>query len=590
MVKLRLFALTLLLMPTASSFAQDVPTPAPLEYGRVLDIEKRRVVTADKKVSDATMTCDILIVGGGLGGVAAAEAAAARGYSVIITEPTRSIGGQLTSQLVCPPDENSHIEKPNGPSTARWRALREQARSHYAKLPGIVPGREKNVGACWVSRISAMPDVWEKAIRDRLAPHIEASRIKKIMTRHQIRSVARLSGNGRFNYADFVDLDTGKVTRIGASFLLDATEDGIAMTLAGMPTVIGQEAQSEHQEPHAPEVAHPEWVQSFTYCFLMKWEAQPNAMLASRPPEYDYFNGLGEYTLDYVYRGQTPEPFSVTYKVLEKTTAKTPLGDRNYLPFWTYRRLLAADSFAGGMVPINDIALINWRGNDFHEESYLDKPLDEQVRILERGRQFAQGFANWLQTECPRDDGMGKGYPEMRLLTGADQPGVGEDGFALHPYIRESRRLKARFTLTENHLLAPKDNPSAKWGTLFEDSVGTALYSIDIHPNKAEQPLLVPALPHHVPLGAFLTQSGPANVIPASKNIGMSRLAAASARMHPTEWLCGEIAGSLAAFCLEKQVFDPSAVRDAPPLLSQFRQSLQKQGVTLDWTGLLGTQ
>jgi hypothetical protein len=576
-------------MPTtpSSAYAQDVPPPAPLEYGRVLDIEKRRVVTAETKVSDATLTCDVLIVGGGLGGVAAAEAAAARGFTVILTEPTRTIGGQLTSQLVCPPDENSHIEKANGPSTGRWRALREQVRGHYARSFGIVSGREKNVGACWVSRISALPDVWEKAIQDRLVPHVQASRIKRILTRHQIRSVARFSGNGRFNYADFVDLDTGKVTRIGATFLLDATEDGIAMTLAGLPTVLGQEARSEHGERHAPETARPDWVQSFTYCFLMKWEAEATTNKVERPVEYDYFGSLGEYTLDYVYRGQSPEPFSVTYKVLERTTAKTPLGDRNYLPFWTYRRLLAADSFVNGVMPLGDIALINWRGNDFHEESYLDKPLDEQVRILERGRAFAQGFAHWLQTECPRDDGAGKGYPEMRLLTGADQPGVGADGFALHPYIRESRRLKARVTLTENHLLAPGDDPTAKWGTLFEDSVGCALYAIDIHPNKAEQPLLVPALPHHIPLGAFLTQSGPANVIPAAKNIGMSRLAAASARMHPTEWLCGEIAGSLAAFCLEKKITDPSAVRDAPPLLSQFRQSLQQQGVTLDWRDAL---
>lgn len=575
-------------MPTSPTFADDnfVPLPAPFEYGRVLDIEKRRIVEADKKISDATLTCDVLVVGGGLGGVAAAEAAASRGFSVILTEPTRALGGQLTAQLVCPPDENSHIEKQNGPSTGRWRALREQVRSHYAKSFGLVAGREKNIGACWVSRISALPDVWEKAIGERLAPHIESSNLKKILTRHQIRSVSRFSGNGRFNYADFVDLDSGRVTRIGATFLLDATEDGAALALAGMPTVLGQEARSTHGEAHAPAEAHPEWVQSFTYCFLMKWEAQPASTLVEKPTEYDYFQSLGEYTLDYVYRGQSPEPFSVTYKVLERTTARTPLGERSYLPFWTYRRLLAADSFVGGVAPLGDIALINWRGNDFHEESYVEKPLDEQVRVLKRGRAFAQGFAHWLQTECPRDDGSGKGYPEMRLLTDADQPGVGADGFALHPYIRESRRLKARFTLTENHLLAPKTDPKAAFGTLFDDSVGCALYAIDIHPNKAEQPLLVSALPHHVPLGAFLTSAGPVNVLPAAKNIGMSRLAAASARMHPTEWLCGEIAGSLAAFCLEKKIPDPSAVRDAPPLLSEFRKSLKDQGVTLDWRGL----
>ena len=60
---------------------------------------------------------------------------------------------------------------------------------------------------------------------------------------------------------------------------------------------------------------------------------------------------------------------------------------------------------------------MNWRGNDFHEESSLGKPLAEQARILERGKAFAQGFLYWLQTECPRDDGSGFGYPEIQLVT-----------------------------------------------------------------------------------------------------------------------------------------------------------------------------
>ena len=80
-----------------------------------------------------------------------------------------------------------------------------------------------------------------------------------------------------------------------------------------------------------------------------------------------------------------------------------------------------------------------------------------------------------------------------------------------------------------------------------------------------------------------MTQSGPVNVLPAAKNFGGTRLALASARMHPTEWLAGEVAGSLAAFCLERGISDPSAVRDAPNLLAAFQAQLQKQGVTLRW-------
>jgi hypothetical protein len=491
--------------------------------------------------------------------------------------------------MVPVPDENRFIEQANGPSTKAYRALRERVRADISKLPGIKPGLEKNVGQCWVSRVSGTPEMWAEAIDLQLQSVPTTLGIKRVLLRHQIRSITRLA-NGRINYADLVDLDTGKVTRIGARYLLDATEDGNALALANLPTTIGQEARAEYNEPHAPDTAHPEWVQSFSYCFPVRWQSDATAVrqIVEKPDEYEYFKSLGEYTLDYVYS----ERGTVTYKMLTK--AEGAGG-----PFWTYRRLLAANSFTGGKSPEGDISLMNWRGNDFHEESYLGKSLEEQARILQRGKAFAQGFLYWLQTECPRDDGSGFGYPEIQLVTpGAPEipvPGSAaevkalrnEDGFALVPYVRESRRLQARYMLQEKDLIAPPGSPDAKWGTAFPDSVGCALYAIDIHPTKGEPPLLVPALPYHIPLGAFLTRSGATNVLPAAKNFGATRLALASARMHPTEWLIGEVAGTLAAFCIRRDIDDPSVVRETPELLATFQQQLRQDGVTLYWSEII---
>ena len=56
------------------------------------------------------MKADIVILGGGLGGCAAALAAAQSGHTVILTEETDWLGGQLTSQAV-PPDEHPWIEQ-----------------------------------------------------------------------------------------------------------------------------------------------------------------------------------------------------------------------------------------------------------------------------------------------------------------------------------------------------------------------------------------------------------------------------------------------------------------------------------------------
>lgn len=563
--------LSLILSVCLMSDAHAQPVAAQTPELRVLDIEKRRIVESTPNPNNAAPSCDVLILGGGVGGVAAAEAAAKRGATVILIEPTRAVGGQFTSQLVPVPDENRFIEQPNGPSTASYRELREEVRAHYVSVPALKnKDAAKNIGACWVSRVSATPDVWEATINIRLG---KLGKVR-VFRRHQLRGFGFLP-NGQVNYADVVDLDTGSVVRIGARFVLDATEDGEGLFRAGLPTTIGQEAKAEFNEPDAPEQAHPEWVQSFTYCFLVRWQGFGPLVRVEKPAEYDYFKSLGEYTLDYVYsdaRGIVP------YKVL--TTAKNAAG-----PFWTYRRLMASQSF-GTKSPEGDFALINWRGNDFHEESYVGKPLEEQVRILNRSYAFAMGFFYWLQNECPRDEG-GTGYPEMQPAPTNLIPTIDSSGFSLHPYIRESRRLKAQFTLNENHLLAPPSDPKAQWGEAFPDSVGCALYAVDIHPSKGEPPLLTPALPYHIPLGSFLTQSGATNVIPAAKNFGATRLALASARMHPTEWLVGEVAGALAVFCMQHNIDQPATVRNSPDLLAAFQADLRGAGIPLYWSEIL---
>ena len=56
------------------------------------------------------LAADLVIIGGGLGGCAAALAAARNGLRVIMTEETDWIGGQLTAQAV-PPDENPETGK-----------------------------------------------------------------------------------------------------------------------------------------------------------------------------------------------------------------------------------------------------------------------------------------------------------------------------------------------------------------------------------------------------------------------------------------------------------------------------------------------
>lgn len=101
------------------------------------------------------LATDVAIVGGGLGGVAAALAALSGGARVVISEPTCRLGGQLTSQGVSAPDEHPLIERFG--EAARYNELRARVRQHYCErygLPKTMPdGLPLNPGNGWVSRL-----------------------------------------------------------------------------------------------------------------------------------------------------------------------------------------------------------------------------------------------------------------------------------------------------------------------------------------------------------------------------------------------------------------------------------------------------
>ena len=85
---------------------------------------------AASKTPARELAADLVIVGGGLGGCAAALSAARNGLRVVMTEETDWVGGQLTAQAV-PPDENPWIETFGG--TRSYLNLRQQIREYYLR-------------------------------------------------------------------------------------------------------------------------------------------------------------------------------------------------------------------------------------------------------------------------------------------------------------------------------------------------------------------------------------------------------------------------------------------------------------------------
>lgn len=514
--------------------------------------------------------CDVLVVGAGTGGVAAALAAARRGQRVHLLEETDWLGGQLTSQGVSALDEHEHIEAFGG--TASYDALREAIRARYRPLAGEA-GRVSafNPGNCWVSRLAFEAPVAEAVIAAMLQPHVDAGRL---VIHRRTKVVAATVEGDRITEIVSVGLDApaaGVATRFRPSLVIDATELGELLPLVGAEHVVGAETIAQTGEPHAqPEEPKAHCVQSFTYTFALERGARGERHVIPTPERYAHFRASQPYSLTIeVHGGEIYGEKSgrLAYRVLE-----TMPGTKGSL--WTYRRLVDAGQFGRHFGA--DRALINWPGNDYRDARITEGSAAQIAAALQDAKRASLGFLHWLQTEAPAE-GDRTGAPELRLapsLMGTD------DGLSKYPYIRESRRIQAVRTVVEQDVSAAHQ-PGAR-AAHFHDSVGVGWYPIDIHrAGPDDVGVSTRTRPFQIPAGA-LVPIRLENLIAGAKNIGTTHITNGCYRLHPVEWNIGESAGALAAFSRSVGRSPRAVVTDAG-LLDAFQRSLLAEGVPLAW-------
>ncbi|MEJ7769794.1 MAG: FAD-dependent oxidoreductase, partial [Chitinophagaceae bacterium] len=252
------------------------------------------------------------------------------------------------------------------------------------------------------------------------------------------------------------------------------------------------------------------------------------------------------------------------------------------LNLWNYRRILNKKNFEPGFYG-GDISLVNWPQNDYVLGNLIGATEKKFKHHVDRAKQLSLSLLYWLQTEALRAGG-GSGWPGLRLRK--DIMGT-EDGLAKYPYIRESRRIKAIFTVKEEHVgvanrALANGKEAAKKSEDFYDSVGVGSYHIDLHPSTGGNNYIdFDSLPFQIPLGALLPQQKD-NLLPANKNIGTTHITNGCYRLHPVEWSIGEAVGLLTAYAINNKVI-PREVREKQNLLQDFQSFIQKQGVETKW-------
>jgi len=522
-------------------------------------------------------------VGGGLGGTAAALTAAQLGRAVILTEETDWIGGQLTAQGV-PPDEHRFIEQI--PCTGSYGALREGIRKYYRENYPLT--REAlndpllNPGGGDVSALCHEPRVAHAVLEEMLEPHRAAGLVETLLWH---RPVEVASDGDRLAAVTLQDLSSGELRTISADYIVDATEFGDLLKLGEVEHIIGAESQAETGEPHAlPGAADPLDQQAINWCFALEYCPGENHTI-EKPASYGFWREFKpDFWPDKLFSWHDVNPITLgeRYRALFETTEK--INGLETSTFWLYRQIVAAERFTDD-ASIRSVTLVNWPQNNYFLGPLVGVSDEERAKHLQEAREQSLSFLYWMQTEAPRHDG-GAGYPGLKLR--GDVLGT-TDGLAKAAYVQESRRIRAEFTVLEQHI-GVEARPGLEGAELFSDTVGVGRYRMDVHPSTAMRTYIdLTAWPFQIPLGALIPQRVE-NLLPACKNIGTTHITNGCYRLHPVEWSIGVVAGGLGAFCLEKGK-PPRAVRSEAPLLDEFQQVLMRDlDVTLLWPDEIRTQ
>jgi len=557
-------------------FLKSVGLAAPLILAGVpaaaADLETNAAPAKPSSPRAHEIAADLVIIGGGFGGCAAALAAARNGLNVLMTEETDWIGGQLTQQAV-PPDENKWIETFGG--TRSYQKLRTGIRDYYRRnYPLTDQARADeflNPGRSWVTRIGGEPRVGLAVLYEILAPYLGNGQVR-ILLNH--KAVGAATEGDRVEGVRVLDLDSGHDIILRAPYFADATELGDLLPLTRTEYAIGAESRKETAEPDAKDTPQPDNLQGFTFCFAMDYLSGEDHTI-DRPRDYSYWR---DFTMS-----ASPQKKYRFLSFDEADSRKIGFDPQARKGFWTYRRIADRDLFRPGFYR-GDLTIVNWPQNDYSFGLICDVSEAETKKQLARAKQLSLSLFYWLQTEAPRPDG-GTGWRGLRLRP--DIVGT-SDGMAKYPYIREGRRIKAEFTVLEQHVsttLRMQEtglNEEQVRATPFPDTVGIGSYRMDLHiTTKGDHGQFGSTLPFQIPLGALIP-CRVENLLPACKNSGVTHLTNGCYRLHPIEWNIGEATGTLAAYCLAQKK-SPRAVRNQKEVLAEFQKRRRDDGVSLEW-------
>ena len=518
---------------------------------------------------------DVVVAGGGMGGMGAAIQAARLGASVLVVEPTEYLGGQAIAAGVSTMDDMSRIR------SGIYLEFIARIRRHYEAVG-------KSMGTCyWDPRTIAFePHVGGRMLRE-LADGARA-RGKNTLDILHGASVTEVRKDGPRVRGVTVTAAGGGKRNVSCRVLIDATEYGDVLPLAGAAYRAGNSV--------SPFVKSDSMVQDITWTAVIRrysggvpghlrpWRPLPGYELAKRNYEsYVTRDGAN-------FRGVYPVALPVNF-----ATHNAYRGLPDSSSAWGY------DASKENWPHISKTG-VNW-GNDYPGKyswegrrglpaAYLEDPAarlqiekDALIKTLhfiyymqnELGENWSVADDEYRNTTLPR---AAEGLPPEWQELVRYMPAI--------PYVRESRRIIGEHTLTSSELL--HNSLSYRDGQTsheFPDAIAIGGYILDLHgadtdadmeweleERAASSQINRPRGPFQVPMRALIPKDVE-GLLAAEKNLSMSRLAAGALRLQPICMMTGQAAGALAALAAR----EGARLRDIPAIRVQWE--LVNAGVVL---------
>lgn len=512
----------------------------------LIAISVTRSVVSEAEVGQAR-SYDVVVVGAGTGGVAAAIQAARMGAMVAVIEETDWIGGQMTTSGVGNMDEGTFELRSSG-----------FYGEFVSKIRGYYLDRGKSAGTCYFGdgSICVEPSVAQLTLKQMIAEttsqHLPNGQmpVLDVYLRQRVTSISK-TGNT-------VD---GLVTHTGLTFqsrvIIDATEYGDVLPLAGARYRTGN-STSDDINPAA-------CIQNVTYSAVIRKYLNgvpPALIVGAAPPGYPEIRPYFEAT---VARDGSPwvnHDGTVTYPVnWVFHNAYRGFPDSAGSLSYTAAQAQAPNITVTGVNWANDYPLGDQLTTAYLEDSAYRTQVNCQAKL--RTLQFLYYMQNDLR-ETSWSIANDQGYRTPYNIEENDCPSIPpefkeiERNFPLRPYVRESRRVIGLYTLTAGDIKRAGPPPRS-----FPSAVAMVDGRVDLHGCSANTTLETdletegdnvasPGVgPFQIPLESFIPETVDGLLV-AEKNLSVTRLVNGAIRFQPSTMITGQAAGAIAAIAAQQ--------------------------------------